>query len=132
MLSYVEDQGKPLLTLTKLWVSNTKAQAIQWFQYTLASFLMGAGGMSAFFFSDGSSESRTTPCSWCSMPLGLPTGAYSKVGGVYQRQFTTGKVLVNPTPATVTVSLGGTFHDAYGHAMTSAKMTPNTGLILTH
>ena len=131
MLAYVEGQGKPLLTLTKLWVTSTQPQAIQWFQYSLASFLLGSGGLSAFFFSAAYSENRTTPCYWCYLPIGSPMGSYAKINGVYQRQFTTGRVLVNPTPATVTVSLGGTFHDAYGHAMTSATMTPNTGLILT-
>ncbi len=131
MLAYLEGQGKPLLTLTKLWVPDTKAQAIQWFQYSLASFLLGSGGRSSFFFSPGFNVSRTTPCYWCYLPIGSPQGGYAKVGGVYQRQFSTGKVLVNPTPATVTVQLGGTYKDAYGHSMTSARMSPNTGLILT-
>ncbi len=132
MLAYVESQGKPLLTLTKLWVPVTHPQAIQWFQYTLASFLLGSGGLSSFFFSFSPTQSRTTPCYWCYLPIGSPTGSYAKVGGLYQRQFSTGKVLVNPTPATVTVQLGRTYHDAYGHAMTSATLTPNTGLILTN
>jgi hypothetical protein len=131
MLAYLEGQGKPLLTLTKLWAPATPSQAVQWFQYTLASFLLGSGGLSSFFFSAGYSVSRTTPCYWCYLPIGSPLGPYAKVGGVYQRQFSTGKVLVNPTPARVTVQLGGTYKDAYGHRMTSVTMTPNTGLILS-
>ena len=47
MLVYVESQGKPLLTLTKLWLPATQPQIIQWFQYTLASFLMGSQGLSS-------------------------------------------------------------------------------------
>jgi hypothetical protein len=131
MLAYLEAQGKPLLTLTKVWVSATQAQMIQWFQYTLASFLLGSQGLSAFFFSPAYSVSRTTPCYWCYLPIGSPVGAYAKVGGVYQRQFATGKVIVNPTPVTVTVSLAGTYKNAYGQTMTVATMSPNTGLILT-
>ena len=65
------------------------------------------------------------------MHLGSPNGAYAKVGGVYQRQFSTGRVLVNPTGATVTVPLGRTYYDPNHHAMTTAKMAPNTGLVLT-
>ncbi len=131
MLAYLEAQGKPLLTLTKLWVTTTSAQRIQWFQYTLASFLLGSQGLSSFFFSTGYSMSRTTPCYWCYLPIGSPMGAYAKVNGVYQRQFSTGKVLVNPTTAAVTVAFGGTYKDAYGHSMSQATLAPHTGLILT-
>jgi hypothetical protein len=131
MLAYLESQGKPLLTLTKLWVNSTTAQTIQWFQYALASFVLGSGGVSAFFFSPAYNVSRTTPCYWCYLPIGSPAGGYAKVGGVYQRSFSTGKVLVNPTPVTVSVPLGGTYKDAYGHSMSVANMAPDTGLILT-
>jgi hypothetical protein len=131
MLAYVEKQGKPLLTLTKLWVSATQAQKTQWLDYTLASFLLGSEGRSAFFFSPGSSVSRTTPCALCNLHIGSPNGAYAKVGGVYQRQFSTGRVLVNPTDATISVPLGRTYYDPSHHTMTTAKMAPHTGLILT-
>ncbi len=131
MLAYVERQGKPLLTLTKLWVHATTAQVNQWYQYTLASFLLGSQGRSAFFFSPGPNVSRTTPCSLCNLRIGSPMGQYAKASGVYQRQFSTGRVLVNPTGTTVTVRLGRTYFDANHHAITTAKMAPNTGLILT-
>jgi hypothetical protein len=133
MLAYLEAQGKPLLTLTKVWVPATQAQMGQWFQYTLASFLLGSQGLSSFFFSQAFNANRTTICYWCYLPIGSPLGSYAKVGGVYQRHYSTGWVLVNPTPVTVTVPLGGgPWYTATGQQMTSAKMTPNTGLILMH
>jgi hypothetical protein len=131
MLAAVEAEGKPLLTLTKLWVSASATQVQSWLQYALASFLLGTQGHSAFFFSSAFRESRTTPCSVCNTNVGSPTGAYAKVGGVYQRGFTNGRALVNPTGATVTVNLGGTYYTMSRQAVTSITMKPNTGAVLT-
>jgi hypothetical protein len=131
MLAYLEAQGKPLLTLTKLWVPATTAQVVQWFQYTFASFLLGSQGRSSFFFSGGIQYSRTLPCSWCTMNLGSPLGAYAKVGGVWQRSFSNGRVWVNPTTKRFVFTLHGTWYDVYRHPHTTAVLGPNSGLILT-
>jgi hypothetical protein len=131
MLISVEAQGKPLLTLTKLWVTATPAQHQQWYQYVLASFLMGTQGRSAFFYSDGFKIGRTTPCALCNLNIGTPLGPYAKAAGVFQRPFSSGRVLVNPTPATVKVALGGTYYTVAHQAVTTVTMGPNTGVILT-
>jgi hypothetical protein len=131
MIMAVEAEGKPLLTLTKLWVTATAAQQQEWLQYALASFLMGTRGRSAFFFSTGFAQSRTTPCSVCKTKVGTPNAPYAKVGGVYQRPFSNGRVLVNPTGVTVTVRLGGTYYTLSHQPVTSITLTPNTGAVLT-
>jgi hypothetical protein len=131
MIIAVEAEGKPLLTLTKLWVAASAAQLQQWEQYALASFLMGTQGRSAFFFSTGFKVSRTTPCALCQTNVGAPLGAYSKVGGVYQRAFSGGRALVNPTGAVVTVNLGASYYTLSRQVVTSITMKPNTGAVLT-
>ena len=131
MMVAVEAEGKPLLTLTKLWVTASAAQQQQWLQYAMASFLMGTGGRSAFFFSTGFKVSRTTPCSVCNTNVGTPLGSFAKVGGVYQRSFSNGRALVNPTGATVTVELGATYFTLTHQPVTSITLKPNTGAVLT-
>ena len=131
MLAYVEGQGKPLLTLTKLWVKASPAQVAQWMQYTLASFLLGTQGLSEFFFSSGQTVSRTTPCAWCSLNLGAPLGQYGPVGAAFGRTFTNGRVFVNPTRATVKLSLGGKYYTVTRQAVSTVVLAPNSGLVLT-
>jgi hypothetical protein len=63
--------------------------------------------------------------------IGTPTGTYTKTGGVYQRAFTAGKVLVNPTNFPVTVQLGGTYRTLDGVTVTALTMKPHTGEVLT-
>lgn len=131
MIISVEAEGKPLLTLTKLWVTASAALQQQWQQYALASFLMGTQGRSAFFFSTGFRVSRTTPCAGCATDVGFPLGAYAKVAGVYQRSFSHGRALVNPTGATVTVGLGGVYYTSSRQPVTSITMKPNSGAVVT-
>jgi hypothetical protein len=131
MIVAVEAEGKPLLTLVKLWVTASATQQQAWLQYALASFLMGTQGRSAFFFSSSYKESRTTPCAVCSTNVGSPLAPYAKTGGVYQRSFSNGRALVNPTGATVTVALGGIYYTPSRQAVSSITMKPNTGVVLT-
>lgn len=58
-------------------------------------------------------------------------GSYRRTGGVYERSFTNGEVLVNPTTSPVTISLGGRFLDEGGAVVTTVTLQPHTGRILT-
>jgi hypothetical protein len=125
-----EKNGKPILTLTKLWVKATQAQKDQWRKYSLASFLLATGGRSYFFFSDRYGASRTATHPWYRIDLGAPAGAYVKQGGVYTREFTKGRVYVNPTGTSFSVALGGSYVTTAGTTVSTLKLAPHTGELL--
>jgi hypothetical protein len=125
-----EAQGKPILTLTKLWVRSTQAQKDQWRTYSLASFLLATNGRSYFFFSDRFGASRTASHPLYTLDIGTPLGPYANRDGVYTRNFSAGRVLVNPSRRIRTVALGGTYLTPTGNRVTTVKMGPNTGKIL--
>jgi hypothetical protein len=131
MLAAVEAQGKPCLTLTKLWSSATAAQQTSWQQFALGSFLLGTQGRSAFFFSPSSSTLRTTPFTLYSTNLGAPAAPYAFAQGVYQRPFSSGLVLVNPSTSSVTVALSKPYYTLSRQHVTSVTVTPHTGVLLT-
>lgn len=130
MLVDAEARGDGVHTLTKVWTSGTAAQKDAWHEYSLASFLLGAGSRSRFGFSYDRSESPMRDHPWWALAIGAPAAKYAKVGGVYQRPFKNGKVLVNPTKSGVTVSLGGTYVDLRGNRVSSVTLAPNTGKVL--
>src|SRR5579871_2038092 len=131
MIVAVEAEAKPLLVVTKLWAAATTAQQNAWLQYSLATFLMGTQGRSAFFFSPSSHASRTGTFSLFNTGVGSPTASYAFVGGVYQRSFSNGLVLVNPSGGSVTVNLGRAYYTTTRQKVTSLTMTPNSGALLT-
>lgn len=65
-------------------------------------------------------------------PIGSPTDTYYQSQHVYMRDFTNGLALVNPSAnASYTVTLSGTHHDLYGHAVgNQVTMPPASGLAL--
>jgi hypothetical protein len=131
MIVQIEGSGKPLLTITKLWVTATQAQQDAWRQYALATYLMGAQGKSSFFFSTSFQISRTTLLPWYTTALGTPSGQYALASGVYQRAYASGLVLVNPDSKPHTVTLSRTYYTLARQAITSATMGPSSGLLLT-
>ena len=106
---------KPVLALTKVWASATADQLNQWHLYALASFLLGTDGRSYFYFSSASSEPPISVVPW-SVNIGDPSGAYSLQDGAYQRSFTQGRVLVNPTASQVSVPLSGAYAEMDRHS----------------
>ncbi len=121
---------KPMLALTKVWASATTAQLNQYHLYALASFLLGTDGRSYFYFSSAASEPPISVVPW-SVNIGDPSGSYSLQDGAYQRPFTQGRVLVNPTASQVSVPLSGSYTEMDGTQVSgSLVMPPNTGQIL--
>lgn len=105
--------------------------------YGLASMLLVAGGHSSY------STSNTSPISYeawypeydAARRLGVPKGAYiRRHNGVYERVFTNGVVLVNPSTDVVPrFSLGGGRFSGSGPGDVSAvSMGATSGLILTN
>jgi hypothetical protein len=72
------------------------------------------------------------PQSLFQIALGSPKGTYYKIAGthVYSRDFSEGKVLVNPTSTEYTVMLGGSFQTPDGSIVTSITVVEHSGLIL--
>ena len=120
--------GTPLLTVTKVWTTGTQAQKDQWHRYAFGTFLLGTNGRHYFNFIDDKDTITAHPM-WM-FDIGVPSGAYAKINGVYQRTFTKGKVLVNPTTSTFIIPLGGTYIDSQNIVRTSVTLTPHTASIL--
>jgi hypothetical protein len=131
MIKVIEGEGKPCLVVTKLWSSASTALQNAWLQYALASFLLGTQGRSAFFFSPSSHSSRTQSFSIYSTNLGTPSGSYALTAGVYQRSFSNGLVMVNPSGGSVTVKLAHSYYTTSRQKVTSVTLTPNSGVLLT-
>jgi hypothetical protein len=131
MIGAVEAEQKPLLTLTKVHVPGTQAQLAQWGQYALASFLLGTGGLSAFTWSPGPTVDRMSDYPLYHLALGAPTGTYTSGGGIFQRAFIDGYVVVNPTANIVAVTLPKPYYGTDGHRVTSVSMGSESGAIFT-
>jgi hypothetical protein len=91
--------------------------------------MLADDGHSDFDFTTGTTMAANTADSpYDTFDIGTPTGAFRAIaGGAYQRDFTSGVALVNPTSATVSVPLGGSFTDLGGAHVTTAVLAPHTG-----
>ena len=128
MLGSAAAHGWGVMTVTKLWVKATAAQIEQWHRFTLATFLMGDGGLSGYCFTDAKTAAGLSILTADdTVPIGTPTGAYSLVGGAYRRSFTNGIVVVNPGNSPVTINLGSSLVNLSGARVTSVTLAPHTG-----
>jgi hypothetical protein len=128
MLVNAEARGLTLLCVTKVWSAGTIEKKEQIHRFALGTFLLGTSGRSYFSFLSDRNTGR--PSSLWDLDLGVPVEAYRKVGGVYQRTYSKGKVLVNPTDDTFTVSLGRTYITLSGVRVTSLTMNPHSAALL--
>jgi hypothetical protein len=129
MLADAGSLGFAVLQETRLRTSATAEQKDAWYKFTLASWLLGNDGRSFFHFSYEHADA-TVLRKWHRLDLGTAVEPYGKVGGVYQRTFSGGRVLVNPTSSTVVVSLDGTYTTLSGAPVTSVTLPPKTAEIL--
>lgn len=108
------DGGGIVLAVTKVWSAATSAQIASWHRYALASFLLGYKPGHAYF-SFRSHHALTTPYPWWDVKLGTPSGGYvRKHSGLYVRNFTNGKVVVNPTTSNHSLTLESRYVDLGG------------------
>jgi len=122
-------KGSSFCGVTKVWTTGTQAQKDAWLNYTVASYLLGNDGHSYLAFTYNQGDATADYPLW-HVDLGTAKGAYAKIGNVYQRSFSAGRVLVNPTTSTYTVQLGATYHTLAGAAVTSVTLGPNAASIL--
>ena len=130
----VGKRGKHFIGTVKSWPSGTTAQKDQLLKYVSASFLLGADPtVTAYlnFQNEHGLYGGTQYYAWWNADLGAPSGAYFKSGNCYVRNFTKGKVVVNPTTASCSYSLGGTYTDVTGAKVTTASLPVHTGGIYT-
>jgi len=132
MVVDVQRRGGQALTMTKIWITATQAQQQSWHRYALASFLLASNGASKFcFLNDRSAAAPLLPQGYNAVDIGTPTGAYAKAAGVYQRTFTRGLAVVNPTDAPVTVRLTRPHTRLDGTVVSgSLVLGPNSGDVL--
>src|SRR4029079_1981792 len=110
----------------------------QWQAFNVATMLLGNNGHVWIQFESSASGG---PQAWqldtplMNAPIGTPPETFTTtdqylLGGVYQRTFTHGRVLVNPSASTVTVNLGATMTTPSGTKVSSLTMAPYTGAVL--
>ncbi len=122
-------RGKTVMAVTKLWSSATTEQRTIWHEYALGSFLLGYSGSNGAFVFLNEKALKYEP-QWATQ-IGSPSGAYSKASpGYYQRTFSKGKVFVNPTGSSFTISLDGSYRTLDGRTVTSITLPSNRGAVL--
>ncbi len=99
-----QSQGKKILTMSGS-SNGSDEQLDQLAQFSLGSFLLASGPSSYYYFNDPRYPYRTYINDWAAK-IGTASGAYSINGGLYTRNFSNGKVFVNPK------SFGGSIYTA--------------------
>jgi hypothetical protein len=147
------EHGQPLATLDGAWPRQldelTAAEArgkyflaelpadasdVQAIRYGLATYLLGASGLSSY---DVSGSPPYTAPVWLepdytdARRLGAPHGTYWVLAsGVFRRDFARGSVLVNPWTRARTVRLGSAYSGSGLHGVREVEMPATTGLVL--
>jgi hypothetical protein len=126
-------QGSIVLAVTKVWSSATPAQVAKWHRYALGSFLLGyKPGHAYFTFRDD--QQLSSPSPWWDVRLGSPVGSYvRRASGLYVRNFSHGKVVVNPTTRRHSLTLASRYVDLGGatrRAGSKLGLPPHTAQIL--
>jgi hypothetical protein len=99
-------QGKTFFAWTKVWTNATDKERQAWETFSLATYLLGKDAKTMFNFLPADDVDRTTvfyPNQQA--PIGQPKGAYTVSGGVYTREFTNGRVTVNPGAHTASITV---------------------------
>jgi hypothetical protein len=113
-----------------LGVSHSAATDQQAALYGYATELLASNGTASYSLAQDYSTATWFP--EYSYQLGQPTGNYTVTsGGVYERTFTGGMALVNPTSSTETVNLGGTYSGSGLSNVSTVTLAPQSGLVLT-
>ncbi len=121
--------GERTAVMVKMWSTGTTAQKDAFHRFALATFLLGSDGTSSFHASYAQGQVLLDHPYW-KADIGQPTSSYALIDGVYQRSFSRGRVLVNPTEAPRTVDLGGTYVGLDGVSRTTITLAPHTGDVM--
>jgi hypothetical protein len=128
MLSAAGSRGDLVAVTVKVWITATTAQVDRWHKYSLASFLLGTTGTSYFSFIGSTSPSAFTAVDALDkVNPGVPSGPFAKVGGIYERSFSAGWAVVDPTTASGAVTFSTPCKTLEGKTVTSLTLAPETG-----
>ena len=131
----VAQMGKEAVVETAVYnsVAATATEIRTMHLYSLGSYLLVSGPTTGYCFWPPFTTSVQPYDDLWSTSIGQPEAAYYKLNNVYQRDFTGGKVLVNPTDTgqTFNIALGGSYRTLDGQVVTSISLAPKTGTILT-
>ena len=137
MLMDAGTKGRAIAVTVKLWGQATADQRTAWRQFALASYLLGRSGHAYFEYSPSRSvapwaEQRSPLYRY---RLGAPVHTNASLasylhGGLYQRTFARGRVLVNPFSHAVTVQLPQAYRTSDGHIVHSMLVPPHRGRVL--
>jgi Ca2+-binding RTX toxin-like protein len=130
MLTDAASRGRSIVAMTKTWVPASADQVERLRRYAYASFLLGTDGHQYLYFNAEGPGQPPAASSLDDMQLGMPLESFAKRDGVYQRRFSEGLALVNPTDVSVTVPLTANYTDEDGNAVDTLTMGPNSGDLL--
>lgn len=122
--------GKQVETMTKVWTSDTPAEINAWHRFALASFMLGTDGNSSFGFVSDKNWSTPLPYWDEANQIGSAQGAYFQSGSMYERNYTNGLVVVNPSASSASLGLNGTYQTLDGAQVTSLTLGAYSGEVL--
>jgi hypothetical protein len=125
-IAATESLGKHFIAITQAEPSDTQGARFGW-----ASSLLAGNGHTVYMASNGQLGQET----WLGdyeAQIGTPTAAATALGnGAWQRTFSGGLVVVNPTTSTAQVSFGGAYSGDGLEGATGATLGPHGALVLT-
>lgn len=110
--------------------SKSKGSAADWLDYSLGSFLLGINNRHAFFNVRGNRTNGLVMAPQFETKIGSPLGTLYPITGVYERRFTQGVVVVNPSSEMRTRVFSRPFQDANNRIVTRATLNPHSAIIL--
>jgi hypothetical protein len=124
--------GDVLVALTKVWGGGSQAQVNAWHLFSLASFLLGSNGTAYYEFSSSNTESGILYNSaWEHLNVGVPTGPYVQTGTIFERTFTQGFAVVNPSSRPARVTLSQPMCNENGTRQRAVTLGPDGAAIFT-
>jgi hypothetical protein len=128
----VQEMHKPYYIVNQFPPPSVNSNEIQW---ALASYLMSKEHLSALFISTRQGYGGDTRYDENNAPIGNPIGEMYQGQNVYWRDYSNGRVVVNPSAThTYTVSMNappGHFVDLYGHYIgQTITLSPHSGIVL--
>jgi hypothetical protein len=130
----VLDRGKYFLAIDGALNIQTLEDAQHVFYYSFCSFLLIANEKASFEFTTwdylGNNAFGLLELTKNAEPLGPATGDYYSLTNCLARNFENGRVIVNYTPYSTTIDLGGNFRTLDGAVLNQTTLLPHTGVIL--
>jgi len=130
LMLMAEKKGKILLAQSSAPPTSSPSDRERVQRFAFTSYLLGAGARTYYNFAVDYTQIEYYQ-EW-DTDLGRPLGSFRKVGDLYERQFTRGKVVVNPSPGPITARLDGVYEVAGVGKTVGGEIVlpPQSGLIL--